>query len=422
MGLSGVLGILTSRVIIVGFGTDAYAQYGLLASLPALLPFADLGIAAVVVNAVAQSKDVHRDEVLLRSITSAFRVLLGSAAVISLVALVITLAGWWPALLGEGLLPGGGYAVMACLALFCVALPLTVGPRILVGLGRTTTQISAQALTAPIIMAGVGAAALLSLPVGNYLAVVTFLAGIVVAGVGLLLAARHIRPQVGRAIREIPHFRRTPGVAVFNLAWPMLVQMLALPIAMQTSRILVSHLGGSAELARYNLASQLFGLALQTIAAAGVALWPIFARARADQVVESPAKPTLWFIGGGLVIAGAVAGASPWIAGFVSTGQITLDWVLLVSFVVFVALQAAKYPIGMYMTDLAGLRFQVVPTILMVPISVGLSLWLIPLLGAAGSVVGASAAVALCQVVPNLVYVRRDLARRRAAAADPAVG
>ena len=47
MGTSGLLGILTSRMILSHYGTDAYAQYGLLASLPALLPFADLGIAAV---------------------------------------------------------------------------------------------------------------------------------------------------------------------------------------------------------------------------------------------------------------------------------------------------------------------------------------------------------------------------------------
>ena len=48
MGLSGVLGIITSRMIIQNFGTDAYAQYGLLSTFPTLLPFADLGITKVV--------------------------------------------------------------------------------------------------------------------------------------------------------------------------------------------------------------------------------------------------------------------------------------------------------------------------------------------------------------------------------------
>ena len=65
-----------------------------------------------------------------------------------------------------------------------------------------------------------------------------------------------------------------------NLAWPMLVQMIALPIAMQTHRLLLSHLTDGDELAQYNLCAQLFGMVLQAIAAGGVALWPIYARAR----------------------------------------------------------------------------------------------------------------------------------------------
>ena len=44
MGVSGLLGIVTSRLILTNFGLEAYANYGLLATLPQLLPFADLGI------------------------------------------------------------------------------------------------------------------------------------------------------------------------------------------------------------------------------------------------------------------------------------------------------------------------------------------------------------------------------------------
>ncbi|NYD68417.1 oligosaccharide flippase family protein [Agromyces atrinae] len=418
MGLTGVLGILTSRLIITEFGTDAYAQYGLLSSLSSLLPFADLGIAAVVINAVAQSKSVRTDHDMMRAITSAFRVLIISGFVIVAAAVVVTFAGWWPLILGEGLLPGGEWAALACLAVFGIGLPLTVGPRILVGLGRTATQISVQSIIAPFIMLAVGACVLFALPAAEFLAVFPYIAAALVAVISLVIARRAISPQLGNAVREIAHPRRTPGVKVFNLAWPMLVQMLALPIAMQTSRILVSHLGGIDDLAEYNVAAQLFGIALQTIAAAGVALWPIFARARSAGVVESPAKPVLWFLLGGLAIAGGIAVPCPWLVEFVSDGQIEVDGILIASFVVFVAFQAAKYPLGMYMTDLAGLRFQVIPTIVMIPVALGLSWWLIPPLGPAGSVIGSAAAVLLCQIVPNIWYVSRDMARRRSAAGE----
>ncbi len=70
------------------------------------------------------------------------------------------------------------------------------------------------------------------------------------------------------------------------------------------------------------------------------------------------------------------------------------------------------------MTDERGLRFQVVPVLLMTVSNVALSWVLIEPLGAAGPVVGSAVAILVFQVVPNSIWVARDLrARRRAAAA-----
>ena len=421
MAVAGILGIITSRMIIQNFGVDAYAQYGLLSSFPTLLPFADLGIAAVVINAVAGSAAPRTDDYVRRTIVTAFRILIVSGGIMVTVGAIITVGGWWPLLLGKGLMPGGGdIAAFLCIAVFGLVIPLTVGQRILVGLKKTTTQVASQAVVAPFMFLVVGAFVVLMVPAGTYLAVVTYVANALVSVICLIVAARALKPQVGAAIREIPHLRRYRGVSALGLAWPMLVQMVALPIAMQTGRLLLSHLGTVDQLAEYNLASQLFGIVLQTIAAAGLALWPIYAAARSANRVESPAVATLWFLAGGLLMGGALAALSPFLAGFVSGGQIHLDGWLLVSFVVFVGLQAAKYPIGMYMTDKRGLVFQVVPVLVMIPLNIGLSWWLIGIIGAAGPVVGSSVAVALCQVLPNLRYVSRDVAKRRQAALDAA--
>ena len=72
-------------------------------------------------------------------------VLAGPAAL----AWTITALGWWPTLLGGGLGPGGSLAAFVCLAVFGLVLPFTVGPRILVGLGRTTGQVASQLVVAP---------------------------------------------------------------------------------------------------------------------------------------------------------------------------------------------------------------------------------------------------------------------------------
>jgi hypothetical protein len=104
---------------------------------------------------------------------------------------------------------------------------------------------------------------------------------------------------------------------------------------------------------------------------------------------------------------------SPLLAAFVSDGAIELPPVLVIAFVAFVGVQAVKYPVGMYMTDERGLKFQVLPTILMIPISIGISVALIPVLGAAGAIIGSVIAVFACQVVPYYLFVLADIRRRR---------
>ncbi|MDQ1583765.1 MAG: hypothetical protein QOF36_1819 [Microbacteriaceae bacterium] len=414
MGVSGVIGIINSRLIIQNFGTDAYAQYGLLAALPALLPFADLGIAAVVINAVAGTPSPRTDDYVRRTVLTAFRILLVAGAIIIGVGIIISLLGWWPLLLGDGLLPdGGSLAAFLCLTTFGLVLPLSVGSRILVGLGKTSTQVLIQAVVAPFMLLSIATLVAVSAPAGSFLAVLSYIANALASAICLIVAARLIRPQLGTAFAQIPHPRRYPGVSAFGVAWPMLVQMIALPISMQTDRLLLSHLTHGTELAQYNLASQLFGLELQTIAAAGITFWPIYARARAERRIESPLRPTLWFTLGGLGLGLALAAVTPWLAGFISTGKLVLDPWLIGGFVAFVALQAAKYPIGMYMTDQRGLTFQVWPILVSVPLNLGLSWWLIGVVGAGGPIIGSAISVALCQVIPNLWYVNRDLGARR---------
>lgn len=423
MGISGLLGIVTSRIIIENFGVAAYAQYGLLTALPALLPFADLGMGAVLINAVAASDDPRRDETLRRTIATTIRILTVSGLVVVAVSILISVLGLWPTLLGAGLLPGGGsVAALVCGVIFGAALPLAIGPRLLIGLGRNALQVATQAVVAPIILVLVGGTALLALPAESAIAVYSFIASAACSILCLVLASRALRPQLGRALTEALHPKRYPGVRTRSIAWPMLVQMIALPIAMQTDRLLLSHLTHGDELAQYNLASQLFNILLATIAASGIALWPIFARARADRTVTSPLRPTLWFTVLGLAAALLLAVVSPLLVSFVSGGRITLDAWLIGGYVVFITLQAAKYPIGMYMTDARGLAFQVWPILISVPLNLGLSWWLVGILGAGGPVVGTAVAVLLCQVIPNFWWVRRDLARRAAASPRPEVG
>ncbi|MBC7723502.1 MAG: polysaccharide biosynthesis protein, partial [Burkholderiaceae bacterium] len=339
---------------------------------------------------------------------------------IALVGLIIWLLGLWPVILGNGLMgEGGATAALVCALVFGLVLPLTVGQRILVGLGKTSTQIATQAVIAPFILLSVLAFIALGLPAGSFVAVLSYLGTGLVSLLCIILAARAIRPQVGRAIRDIPRLTTVKNVPILATAGPMLVQMLILPIATQTDRLLLSHLTVGDELAQYNLGSQLFGIVVQTIAAAGLALWPIYAKARSTSQVRSPIKPAGVFLLAGLGLGGIMAFAAPYIVHFLSDGKVVLDGWVIVGFVAFVSVQALKYPLGMYMTDARGLRFQVLPIIILLPINLGLSWYLIGVIGAGGPVLASAISAFLCQALPYFWYVQRDLRVRRAAAGEP---
>ena len=417
MAVAGVFGLINTRLIISHFGTDAYAQYGLLATFPSLMPFTDLGIGAVILNAVAGSSDLPHDAVVRRTLTTAIRVLLASALIIATIGVVIGLSGLWPTLLGSKLMDGGGVTATLCLLVYAAALPLSVGQRVVVGMGRAATQVISQGVVSPTLTCMLLLAVVTRLEAGNAVSVMSYAANTLVSIMCVVVAWRATRPLLADAMRDVPRLRQVRGVRIVDTAGPSLVQSLIIPIAFQTDRLLLSHLGGGQTLAQYNLAAQLFNMLTQTIAVTGVAMWPHFAKARADSRVESPfgAAGTFATMGGALGLAMALA--APWAAHVISSGKVVLPLALLAANVANVVVEAAKQPLGMYMTDPRGLRAQMLPIIILVPMNLALSWALIAPLGAAGPIAGSVIAVIVCQLVPYALWVSADLRRRAALAA-----
>lgn len=417
MGCGACFSVISTRMIIEHFGVAAYAQYGLLVSIAMLMPFADLGLGAAIMNTVASASSPS-SPAIGRVLISALRVLVCSATAVIAAAALITATGWWPLLLGDGLLPGGGIAAFCCALIFALRLPFGIGQRLLTGLGLNHVQIRLQFVQAPLFLTSILLLVSLNAP-GNLLAPVSYGGALIVAVGSVWIARRHVHPNVGWALTRLPRWKSVRGARTMHVAWPMLVQLAVLPLAFQTDRILLSHLGTTEDLAEYNLAAQMFGMILQSITAAGIALWPIFARARSKAEIRSPFRLAVAFGGGALALASVLAAVLPWAAPIISHGRIELGVWILVGFAIFMALQGLKYPLGMYMTDAHGLRFQVIPILVLVPLNVVVSWVLIDPLGAAGPVIGSAISVALCQVIPNIWYVGKDVARRRAHTLEP---
>lgn len=408
--VSALLGIVVTRLILENYGTAAFAQYGLLVAIAALLPFADLGISASVLNAVGGSDAPATDDRVRRVLVSAARVTLGGAVVVASIAVGITLLGLWPELLGPGLMDGAGpLAAMASLLLIAAAMPAGLGQRILIGLRRNHVVILVMGLQTPLVLVVLLLLVWGDVPAGPALAPIAYAAMFLLAVVCTVLAARRVRPLVGRALADVPKVRSVRGAPIFDTAWPMLVQMIALPIAMQTDRIVLSHRTSEEVLVEYNLAAQMFTPIWGVVSAAGITLWPVFARARARGRSDSPFAMSGVFAAAAGLMALAVAVASPFLADLASGGRIELPLLLVAAFTALMVLQGLKYPLGMFLTDAAGLRFQALMIVLMVPVNVGISWVLATPFGAAGPVIGSVVGVALFQVLANALYVRHRL-------------
>lgn len=417
MGISAVFGLVTTRLIIEHFGTAAYAQYGLLASFPTLLPFADLGIGAAVLNAVGASERVRDDELVQRTITTALRILTVSAVLIASGGVLLQLLDAWPTLLGGGLLPNAGITATLCLVIYASVLPLAVGQRIIVGMRRSATQILSQGVVSPAFFLAVLACIWFAVPAGPQLSLLSYGANTLTTLICLVVAWRATFPLLRNALRDVPRIRAVPGVQVLDVAWPQLVQNLVIPLGFAFDRILISHFGTAGMLAHYNLAYQIFGLVTQVIVVAGVALWPFYARQRATGTISSPAVPALVYGALALILGLGLAVLAPWLMGFLSRGSIAPDAWMLIGFVGYGVVTATKQPLGMYMTDPRGMRAQIPCVLAMVPANLALAVLLIERLGAGGPMVSATLTSLVFQVIPYALWVRRDLGRRRREAA-----
>lgn len=426
MVVSLVCGIITTRLILGETDVQHYALYSMLITIPSLLTFTDLGSGAVLVNAVATSDDLRTDRRLRLQVTSVGRILVLFASGLMIVNTVLLVTGGWRVLFGDvGAIDGAALAAFLCVTLFSLTITLGVWFRILLGQRRNHLVILVQGLISPVTLGGVW----LLLTVGGrdfdaYLAIASYGASLLSAIIGFSLVARSTRPLVPSAVRLIPHWRRVPGVRVMDVGWPMLAQMVTYPIAVGSQRYVLAQFGTPTDVAEYGVAGQVFFALNGLVMAAGVALWPQFARLRHRGELQR--GPYLL----SLVFAGAVAAATfvvwlvaPWLFAFITQGELTVRTTTVLAFGAMIMLTAAVYPLGMFIMDTPGIRFQVVPTLAMAVMSIALSIVLAPLIGIAGPLLGVCAALIVCQIVPYAIYIHRHRDRlfRAEASADDAV-
>jgi hypothetical protein len=201
LGISAVLGILITRIIITNFGTDVFAQYGLLVGLGALLPIGVLGVDAPIINRVAVSDDVSKDARLREVLVSSLRVLLVAGAILLVIVLLMSVFGLWDALLGDSLLATtGAIAAALCMALWSFGMPLGIGAKVLAGLGKNYVTIAISGLQSPLVLLVLMVALAVGADreSGSFIPVVSYAATLIIGAIATVVAARLIKPTLWR--------------------------------------------------------------------------------------------------------------------------------------------------------------------------------------------------------------------------------
>jgi O-antigen/teichoic acid export membrane protein len=409
LALSASFVLLNTRALITYGGADVFALVALVVSILTLLPFADLGVGAALTNAVSKANagnTLDRDS-YLPTLGACLRVLMLMATLLVLTASAFGAFGLWPDILGlQRNATNINLSATLAFALYAIALPLGLGQRILLGLGRNHVSILLHGLSAPLTLLGT------TLAVRNgvsaaWLLLPPALAALVVALLSAIFALR----ATSNSPRQVLSVTIKTGALSERLrstAGPMLVINLGIPLAVQTDRLILSHRSTFSELALYSLAAQLYLPFMAVIGSAGISLWPIFSRRRSAG--SEPILPRV-VVGFGLAaatMATALMLGGGAAAGFVSDGELVPSLTLFSAFGLLLLVQALHYPAGTYLTTPAGLQFQAKCVVVMLPLNLGLSWWWAASWGAVGPVFASAVAVAVAQALPAFLLARID--------------
>lgn len=411
--LTGLASALTTYLLVTRAGSELFAYVALVGSLFQLLPFTDLGLSAPVINAVSSRLEADGDRIAREVLKRSFLILVATGGSLLLVTILFALLGWWPVVLG---LPPAFTAhadsvmILAFLP-FCLSVPLSIGQRALVALGKNHLA-NFAAMVGPVFsVLIITTIVLTSAP--DELAVIAPASGVLATALTTtLLAVRHS----GWSLRQLVRTPLSPDTrsATFGAAGPMFIISVTVPIASYSHRLLLAHSGASDQLAEYSVAAQFYFPVYSVLAAMAIVLWPAFAQRRGT------ARPTwLWslrvFTVIGLMAAtGYILLIRP-VARLVTDGRIEVNWPLASAFGVLLVVVAIHQPQGMLLTSPAQLTFQAVCTTAMVVVTIGAGLVLIPILGATGIVLANALAVLLAQVVPGIMVALRASGESQAA-------
>jgi O-antigen/teichoic acid export membrane protein len=404
------LGLANTAIIVRETGAAVFGLVALIATIPLLFPFADLGIGATVLSASAQLSGPTQDPNAANVVRRAYHVLFAVAGVLVVIALSVMALDGWAALVGFSSGPDDRWAITVAACVFALTIPGGLGPRILIGIDRlplaTLVSMScpAFALVMTLLLYMIGAS-------GIWYAV-SALGGLLIGqAVGTVLALRLARLGWSAFARVT---RPRTGTRLLAGSMWLFVVGVGLPVGLQTGRVLLAHLSTPLQLSQYALMAQIYAVCWSAFSTAGFAYWPIFVKRRAatEATVRMWWRLTATFAGIAAIAVLAIVPLAPLAATVLSGGRIDVSAWLALAFGVLLVGQTVHLPSNVLLTRPNEARWQALWTLAMATISIALGSAAAARFGAVGVVYASAVAILAAQVLPDLVWVP-TLVRRR---------
>lgn len=421
-GTSVACTFLSVPVVTGALGQSRYGAFAVIAGLAALLPFSDLGLGGGLVTALGAATGREDLTEQRRIVTAALLGLIAAAAVMLALFTAAGLVVDWSRPLGLSAEPFAGDVDRATAVfgtLFLVAVPGTLGTRLLQAVQRTHVANYWQLTVAPLTLLGY----LLARSMGAGLPAFAAVAGGVPLVVGVActtwVLATHpvLRPR-----RDA--FDLTTCRHLLRLGSLFFVLTVAVAVAFETDALVLSWVLGPDAVAIYSVTFRLFALVTVVAALAFAPLWPAFAEAlsRGDvpwarrTVWRSMKAGALWSLPAAALLVLLARPLVQWWVGAAFAPPLGLS----VALGVWVVLVATQMPLVMLLNGAGVVRFQVVAATCMAVTNLALSVVLAHVVGVSGPVWGSVIAHTVCSGIPMLVYVRRRFDWTAGASVRPA--
>jgi O-antigen/teichoic acid export membrane protein len=408
--LIAVVGLLNTAIIVHETGDAVFGLVSLITNLSLLLPFADLGIGAVITTACSKSRDLTGDRVATETIRRGLRTLCLVALGLSVIAVTLAAMDLWGWLLGSSSGGPDRIAVTLAVCLIAFGIPAGIGIRILIGLDLNHVAVLMTMSNAVFTVAITLALRAIGVPPIWY--AVSAAGGVLIGN--CIATAVALRLSGLKRISLLDTSRtRTHERLLAGSGW-IFIASIGLPLGLQTHRLILSHTATTGELSRYALMAQVYAIAWMVFSTAGTALWPVFVKRREDY----RATTRLWLQS--TLLFGAVAGVAavvmtfvgPWATSVLSSGQLTATYGLSFAFGLLLVVQCLHLPAGVMLTTPTEMRWQAFCIAAMGIVSVVLGIWLSRQWGGIGVVAATVAAVVLAQLIPDALWITRLLRQR----------